>query len=298
MVGATTAQCIANRDIANIVLIDKDGDMAAGKALDILETSPISNFHGVITAGDDAKLTKNSDVIVITAGLPRKPGMSREDLLEINGNIVREIVKKNVALSPQAIIIVVTNPVDALLYIAWQISGLPRTRLIGLSGVLDSTRLRSFIARHLQVSMQDVSAMVIGAHTEKHMVPLFRLANVNGVPLKELMDEATIIKLAERTKQAGAEIVSLLKVGSAYYTPAAAITEMVESILRDTKRVLPCSVCLDGEYGVRGCALCVPVILGNKGVEKIIELNLTPAESDQIKRGAESAKEIIKCMRI
>ena len=298
MVGATTAQCIAQRDIANVVLIDIVGDVAAGKALDIFEASPLCSFHGTMEGGDDYILTKDSDVIVITAGSPRKPGMSRKDLLEINARIVTDVVKKITNQSPDAVIIVVTNPVDALTYAAWQVSGFPRNRVMGMSGMLDSSRLKSFIASAIGVSVDDVVAMVVGAHSENHMLPLLRLANVNGIPIKEFLDEETLQNLAERTKQAGKEIVSLLKTGSAYYAPAAAITEMVEAILLDKKRLMPCSVCLEGEYGLSGCAICVPAILGKNGVERVIEINLTDEEKSQVEQGAHAVKEMLSSLEL
>ncbi len=298
MVGATTAQCIAQRDIANVVLIDIVGDVAAGKALDIFEASPLCSFHGTMEGGDDYILTKDSDVVVITAGSPRKPGMSRKDLLEINARIVTDVVKKITNQSPDAVIIVVTNTVDALTYAAWQVSGFPRNRVMGMSGMLDSSRLKSFIASAIGVSVDDVVAMVVGAHSENHMLPLLRLANVNGIPIKEFLDEETLQNLAERTKQAGKEIVSLLKTGSAYYAPAAAITEMVEAILLDKKRLMPCSVCLEGEYGLSGCAICVPAILGKNGVERVIEINLTDEEKSQVEQGAHAVKEMLSSLEL
>ncbi|MCD6182939.1 MAG: malate dehydrogenase [Thermovirga sp.] len=298
MVGSTAAQCIVQKDLADVVLVDIREEVAKGKALDIWEASPLNGFQGTIQGTADYALTKDTDVAVITAGIPRKPGMTREELLGINGKIVVNVVRDIIEYSPEAIIIVVTNPVDVLTYAAKKIVDLPRTQIIGMAGMLDSSRLRSFIALELNVSPQDVTAMVIGAHTEKYMMPLLRLANVNGVPVTELLDEDTLQRLAERTKMAGAEIVSLLKTGSAYYAPAMAISEMVEAILRDEKSIMPCSVCLEGEYGLTDCALCVPTVLGKEGMEKIIEIELQPEEITQMKEGAAAIKEMIGCMKI
>ena len=298
MVGSTTAQCIVQKDLANVVLVDIREGIAEGKALDIWEASPLNGFQGVIKGTTDYALTADSDIAVITAGVPRKPGMTREELLGINGDIVVNVAKQIIEYSPEAIIIVVTNPVDALTYAARKALDLPRTRIMGMSGMLDSSRLRSFIAMELGISPQNVTAMVIGAHTEKYMMPLLRLANINGVPLSKLLQKDKLEEIAKRTRLAGAEIVSLLQVGSAYYAPAMAIAEMVEAILRDEKVIMPCSVCLEGEYGLKDCALCVPVILGKEGVEKIIELDLTPEEMKQMQEGAKAIKEMIGCMKI
>lgn len=298
MVGSTTAQCIVQKDLADVVLLDIKEEIARGKALDIWEASPLNGFQGVIHGTADYTFTKDSDIAVITAGIPRKPGMTREELLEINGKIVVNVVRDIIEYSPEAIIIVVTNPVDALTYASKKFLDLPRNRIIGMSGMLDSSRLRSFIALELNISPQDVTAMVIGAHTEKYMLPLLRLANVNGVPIAELLDKDTLQRLAERTKMAGAEIVSLLKTGSAYYAPAMAITEMVEAILRDKRSIMPCSVCLEGEYGLRDCAICVPAVLGKEGIEKIIEIPLSPEEMAQLQEGGAAIKEMIEWIKL
>ncbi len=298
MVGSTTAQCIVQKDLANVVLIDIKEGIAQGKALDIWEASPLNGFQGYIKGGSDYALTADSDVAVITAGIPRKPGMKREDLIGINGDIVIGAAQKILEYSPEAIIIVVTNPVDTLTYGVYKKLKIPRNRIIGMSGMLDSSRLRSFIAMEVGISPQNITAMVIGAHTESNMIPLLRLANINGVPLNKFLGQDKMEELAKRTRLAGAEIVGLLQTGSAYYAPAMAITEMVEAILRDKKVIIPCSVCLEGEYGLKDCALCIPVVLGREGVEKIIELDLTPEEVRWMNEGAKVIKEMIGCMKI
>ncbi|MBT8764024.1 malate dehydrogenase [Desulfohalobiaceae bacterium Ax17] len=298
MVGSTTAHCLAQKDIADIVLLDIKDGLAAGKGLDLFEASPINAFHGQIQGTTDFAQTKGSDLVVITAGLPRKPGMSRKELIGINGKIVVNAVKECINYSPEAKIIIVTNPVDALTYAAKKLVGLPHSQIMGMSGMLDSSRLRTFIAMELDVSPQDVKAMVIGAHTGSNMIPLLRLANVNTVPLPELLEQEKWPKIIDRTKNAGAEIVSLLQIGSAYYAPAEATTEMVDAILRDKKRLMPCSVCLEGEYGLSDCALCVPVILGKEGVEKVVEIKLTDEEMQEMVKGANVIKEMIECIEV
>ncbi|WP_457572309.1 malate dehydrogenase [Desulfovulcanus sp.] len=298
MVGSTVAHCLARKDIADIVLVDIKDGLPAGKGLDLFEASPISEFHGRIEGTSDFARTEGSDLVVITAGIPRKPGMSRKELIGINGKIVVNAVKECIKYSSEAVIVIVTNPVDALTYAAKKIVGLPRPQIMGMSGMLDSSRLRTFIAMELNISPQDVNAMVIGAHTGENMIPLLRLAHVNSVPLTELLSQDKWPKIIDRTKNAGAEIVGLLQTGSAYYAPAEATTEMVDAILRDKRRLMPCSVCLEGEYSLSDCALCVPVILGKDGVEKVVEIALSDQEIQEMAKGADVVKEMINCIEV
>ncbi len=297
-VGAIVAQNLAQRDAANIVLLDVVEGIPQGKALDILHASPVYKFHGIIEGTNDYALTSDSDVIVVTAGITRKPGMSRKDLLSTNIKIMKDIVTKTINYSPQAIIMIVTNPVDVLTYTAYKVSGFPRNRIIGMSGILDSIRLQSFIAQALGVSAEDVVAMVIGAHGKDNMLPLIRLANVNGLPVKELLDESTLESIEKRTKEAGTEVISLLKTRSAFYGPGAITAEMVETILKDKKRVFPCAVFLNGEYGINGCTLAVPVVLGKNGIERILEINLTEEEKMSLHAAAKEVKKMIDIIEL
>lgn len=298
MVGSTTAQCIVEKNLADVILVDKDGEKAKGKSLDIWQASSLNGFQGIIEGTADYSLTKDSDIAIISAGTPRKPGMTREELIKINSKIVVDTVRNVIEYSPESIIIIVTNPVDLLTYICKKALDLPRNRVIGMSGVLDSSRLCSFIALELKVLPQDVTAIVIGAHTEKYMLPLLRLANVKGIPITELLDKKTLERIAHRTKMAGTEIVNLLKTGSAYYAPAMAVTKMVEAILQDKKSMMPCSVCLEGEYNLTDCAICVPILLGRNGVEKIIEIPLTSEEMVQLQEGAFTIKKMIESIKL
>jgi malate dehydrogenase len=291
-VGANCALRIADRELADVVLVDIVEGVPQGKGLDLLQSGPVQGYDVLVTGANNYEPTANSDVVVITAGFPRKPGMSRDDLLMANYNIVKPASEQAARYSPDAILIVVSNPLDAMCWTAFKVSGFGKSRVVGMAGILDTARFRTFIARELEVSVENITAMVLGGHGDT-MVPLVRLTNVSGIPLTELLDSATIARLVERTRNGGAEIVKLLKTGSAYYAPSAAAVEMVESILKDKKKVLPCSAYLDGEYGVHGVFVGVPVKLGAGGVEKIYEIGLTPEEQAQFGKSAASVQELI-----
>jgi len=291
-VGATAAHWIASKELADVVLIDIVEGVPQGKGLDLLEAMPIEKRDSYILGTQDYKDTANSDIVVITAGVPRKPGMSRDDLLNINHNIMKAVVGEAVKYSPNCILIVVSNPLDAMAQAAFKMSGFPRERVIGMAGVLDSARFRTFIAAELNVSVENVTAFVLGGHGDT-MVPLARYSTVAGIPLPELLDAATLEKLIQRTRDGGAEIVKYLKTGSAYYAPSAAVTEMVEAILKDKKKILPCAAYLDGEYGIKGLYVGVPVKLGSKGIEQIIEIKLTHEEKGQLDKSVASVKELV-----
>ncbi len=295
-VGATTALLIAQKDIADVVLIDIVEGVPQGKALDMMEMSPICNFNASITGTNDYADTAGSDIVVITAGVPRKPGMSRDDLLNINAKIIKTVVGEVANLSPNAFIIVVTNPLDVMVHLAMQFSGFPKSRVIGMAGVLDSARYRYFISQELQVAPSAVHGMVLGIHGAK-MLPIPRFSTVNGVAVTELLEKEKIDAIVERTKHGGSEIVNYLKTGSAYCAPAASIVVMVESILGDQKRVEPCAAYLEGEYGIRGVFLGVPVVLGANGIEKIVELDLNKEEQDALNDSATDVKNNIENMQ-
>jgi len=291
-VGANCALRIADQELADVVLVDIVEGVPQGKGLDLLQSGPVQGYDVLVTGANNYEPTANSDIVVITAGFPRKPGMSRDDLLMANYNIVKPAAEQAAKYSPDAILIVVSNPLDAMCWTAFKASGFGKSRVVGMAGILDTARFRTFIARELEVSVENITAMVLGGHGDT-MVPLVRLTNVSGIPLTELLDSATIARLVERTRNGGAEIVKLLKTGSAYYAPSAAAVEMVESILKDKKKVLPCSAYLDGEYGVHGVFVGVPVKLGAGGVEKIYEIGLTPEEQAQFAKSAASVQELI-----
>ncbi|HID36294.1 MAG TPA: malate dehydrogenase [Ghiorsea sp.] len=288
-VGATAAFLAANKELGDIVLLDVMDGIPQGKALDMYEASPILGYDVSVTGTQDYADTANSDLVVITAGIARKPGMSRDDLLATNVKIVAEVTANIVEHSPECIIIVVTNPLDAMVYTAKQVSGFCRKRVIGMAGVLDSARMRSFIAQALDVSITDVSALVLGGHGDT-MVPLTRYSTVGGVPLSEMLDASSIEKISQRTAQGGAEIVELLKTGSAFYAPGAAIVQMAEAILKDQNRILPCAAWLEGEYGINGYFMGVPCKLGGGGMEGVIELDLTPDEKQAMQASLQSVK--------
>src|SRR5436305_591382 len=296
-VGATAAQWIASKELADVVLIDIVEGVPQGKALDLLEAMPIEKRDSVITGTNDYADTANSDIVVITAGIPRKPGMSRDDLLNTNYKIMQDVVGKVVANSPKCILIIVSNPLDAMAQAAYKISGFPRERVIGMAGVLDSARFRTFIAQELNVSVENVTAFVLGGHGDT-MVPLPRYSTVAGIPITDLMDSATIERLVQRTRDGGAEIVKYLKTGSAYYAPSAAATEMVEAILKDKKKILPCAVHLEGEYGIDGLFVGVPCKLGTNGLEQIIEIKLTADEQAALQKSADSVAELVKVIGV
>ena len=291
-VGATTAQQIIETGLADVVLVDIVEGLPQGKALDLLEAAPVAGYDVRITGTNDYADTAHSKIIVVTSGLARQPGMSRDDLMARNAGIVEFVVKQAAPLSPGAIIIVVTNPLDAMCHVALKASGFPPERVIGMAGVLDSARFRAFIAEELQVSVRDIRAFVLGGHGDT-MVPLPRYSTVGGVPMTELMSAERVEALVERTRNGGAEVVALLKTGSAYYAPAASVVEMIEAILRDRRRVLPCAAYLGGEYGVTDLYMGVPIVLGNGGVEKIIEISLTDDERAAFDRSADSVRELL-----
>ncbi len=293
-VGASAAQRIAEKQLAEeVTLIDILDGIPQGKALDIWESSPIELFDTKVTGTNDYEDTANSSIVVITAGLPRKPGMSRDDLLANNAKIVKSVTEKIVEYSPQTIIIIVSNPLDAMAYVSLKVSGFERNRVIGMAGILDSSRFRLFIAQELNVSVNDVQAMVLGGHGDS-MVPLIRYSTVNGIPLHDLLHEDQIEKLITRTKNGGIEIVNYLKTGSAYYSPSSAAIEMVEAIVKNKNRILPCSAWLEGEYGLEKVFCGVPVKLSSSGIEQILELKLTKEELNLLKKSADSVKASIK----
>jgi malate dehydrogenase len=295
-VGATAAQRIAESGLADVTLIDVVEGLPQGKALDLSEAAPLHHHGQAIVGTNDYADTAGSDVIVVTAGLARQPGMTRDDLLLKNMGIVRTVVGKATQYSPNAFVIMVTNPLDAMVHVALETTGFPRERVIGMAGVLDSARFRTFIAAELGVSAVDVSAFVLGGHGDS-MVPLPRLSTVAGIPLPELLSPEKIDALATRTRNGGAEIVALLKTGSAFYAPASSVLQMVDAILNDRKRVLPCAVLLNGEYKIDGLVMGVPVILGAGGVERIIEVNLTDGEQAALLNSAASVRDLVETMK-
>jgi malate dehydrogenase len=296
-VGATCAQRIAERGYADIVLVDIIEGLPQGRALDMLESAPILRSDAHIIGTNSYQETANSDIVVITSGITRKPGMSREELLQANANIVAGVVRNVAAHSPNCIIIMVTNPLDAMTFLALRVSQFSRNRVMGLSGVLDTARLRSFIAAELNASVEDVSACILGQHG-KDMVVIPRLTTVGGIPITKLLPQETINKLVERTIEAGAEIVGLVKTGSAYYAPSAAVAQMVEAIVLDKKRILPCAIYLDGEYGIKDSIISVPVKLGKNGIEQIIELELTAEEKSALASAAKAVQELVKTIKL
>jgi malate dehydrogenase len=291
-VGATTAHWIASKELADVVLIDIIEGVPQGKGLDLLEAMPIEKRDSYITGTNDYKDTANSDIVVITAGIPRKPGMSRDDLLNTNYGIMKAVVGEVVKHSPNCILIIVSNPLDAMAQAAYKLSGFPRERVVGMAGVLDSARFRAFIADELKVSVENVTAFVLGGHGDT-MVPLPRYSTVAGIPITELIEKSRLEALVQRTRDGGAEIVKHLKTGSAYYAPSAAATEMVEAILKDKKKILPCAAYLQGEYGISGLYVGVPVKLGAKGIEQIIEIKLTAEEKAGLDKSAAAVKELV-----
>jgi len=291
-VGATTAQRIVETGLADVVLVDIVEGLPQGKALDLAEAAPVVGYDVKITGTNDYADTAGSKIVVVTSGLARQPGMSRDDLMAKNAGIVDSVVRQAAAASPNAIIIVVTNPLDAMCHVAMQASGFPRERVIGMAGVLDSARFRHFIAAELDVSVRDVRAFVLGGHGDT-MVPLPRYSTVGGVPITELLSAERIAALVDRTRNGGAEVVALLKTGSAYYAPAASVVEMTESILLDRRRILPCAAYLQGEYGYDGLFVGVPVILGDGGMEKVIEITLTDDEKAALDHSAAAVRELV-----
>ena len=296
-VGATTAHWCAAAELGDIVLLDipQTEGMPEGKALDLMQASPIVGFDCSVTGTTSYDNTAQSDVVVITAGVPRKPGMSRDDLLSTNARIVGSVAAEIKRTSPAAIVIVLSNPLDAMVQQAWQVTGFPHRRVVGQAGVLDTARFRTFLAKELDVSVRDVSAMLLGGHGDT-MVPLASCTSVGGIPVANLIEAKRLNEIIQRTRDGGAEIVGLLKTGSAYYAPAAAAAEMVEAIVRDKKRVLPCAAYCDKEYGVGGYYVGVPVILGAGGVERIIELELTDGEKAAFQKSIDAVKSLVETM--
>ncbi len=288
-VGSTVAQLTAYKNLGDVVIIDIIEGVPQGKALDLQESSCLQVFDSLVTGTNDYKETANSDVVVITAGLPRKPGMSREDLLATNAKIVQSVTEKIMEHSSDPIIIVVSNPLDAMVYMAKQTSNLPKNKIIGMAGVLDSARLRTFVSLELGCSLVDVDAMVLGGHGDS-MVPLPRYTSVSGISITELMTKEQIDRVVERTRKGGAEIVSLLKTGSAFYAPGSSVVKMIEAILQDKRRILPCTAYLEGEYGWSGIFFGVPVMMGINGIEKIIELKMTDEEKAALDKSAQDVK--------
>lgn len=294
-VGATTAQRIFEFGYADVVLTDVIPDLPQGKALDILESGPVVGSDANIIGSNGYAETADSDLVIITAGVPRKPGMSRDDLLLTNLNIISSVIREIVRYSPNCIIIVVTNPLDAMTQAALEVSGFARSRLFGMAGILDTARFRTFIAQELKVSVEEVQAYVLGGHGDT-MVPLVGYTTVAGVPITELLPKEKVDGIVQRTREGGGEIVKLLKTGSAYYAPSAAIAQMAESILLDRKRILPCCAYLEGEYGIRGLCVGVPVKLGAKGIEQVVEVKLTSEEANALEKSAAAVKELVEVM--
>src|SRR5579864_3261081 len=295
-VGATVARCIADKELADVVIVDIADQKAAGVALDMLETCPIIGSDSMIVGGSDYAHSANSDVVVITSGMPRKPGMSRDDLLNVNFNIMQQVTEQVVKYSPNAIILVVSNPLDAMAQAVYKLSKFPRERVIGMAGVLDSARMRAFIAMELKVSVDNIHAFVLGGHGDT-MVPLPRYSTVAGIPITDLMDKATIEKICARTARGGLEITEMVGT-SAWYAPGASVVEMVEAILLDKKKILPCSVFLQGEYGVHDLFVGVPCKLGARGLEQIVQIKLTAEEDAAFRKSAGAVKELVDVIKV
>ncbi|MDQ4080144.1 MAG: malate dehydrogenase [Gemmatimonadota bacterium] len=297
-VGATTAQRLAEKELARqVVMVDVVEGVPQGKALDQWESAPIETFDTRVIGTNGYDETANSDIVIITAGIARKPGMSRDDLLNTNAGIVKQVSEQVRRSSPNAIIIMVSNPLDVMCYVAKQVTGFPRERVIGMAGVLDTARYRSFLAEALDVSVKDIQAMVLGGHGDT-MVPLISYTTVSGIPVTQLMDRKTLDAIVDRTRNGGAEIVKYLKTGSAYYAPSAASVQMAEAIVHDSKRILPCAAWLEGEYGMKGLFLGVPCKLGRKGLEEIIEVELTPQERTDLGKSAEAVREPMSALKL
>jgi len=295
-VGATAAQRLCEKELCDVVLIDIVEGVPQGKALDLTEAAPIEKHDAHLTGTNGYDASEGSDVVIITAGIPRKPGMSRDDLLKTNAGIIREVTRQVAKLSPNAALIIVSNPLDAMCHVAFETSGFPKNRVMGMAGVLDSARFRAFIAMELNVSVENTHAFVLGGHGDT-MVPLPRYSTVAGIPITELMPKDRIDSLVDRTANGGAEIVSLLKTGSAYYAPASAAVEMTESILKDKKKILPCAAYLEGEYGIHDLYIGVPVKLGQNGIEEIIQITLTDDEQKALQKSADAVKELVEVLK-
>ncbi len=296
-VGASVAQYTVEKELADVTLVDIIEGLPQGKALDLLETGPIHRYDSRLGGSNDYTPTGDSDIVVITAGLARKPGMTRDDLLFKNAEIVGAVVDQVAPRSPNAILIVVSNPLDAMTYLAWKRSGFPNERVVGMAGILDSARFRTFIAMELGVSVENVTAFVLGGHGDT-MVPLPRYSTMAGIPITELLPKERIDAIVQRTRDGGAEIVNLLKSGGAYYAPGAAVTEMIEAILKDKKKILPCAAYLDGEYGVIGLYVGVPVRLGRGGVEQVVEIKLTSEEKAALEKSVAAVRELVDKLKL
>jgi malate dehydrogenase len=296
-VGATAAQWAAEKELGDVVLVDILEGIPQGKALDLFQAAPVEGFDARVIGSNGYDETRDSNVIIVTSGVPRKPGMSREDLLEINKKIIESVVAQVVERSPQAILIMVTNPLDTMTYLAFKKSGLPKQRVMGMAGILDTARFKAFIAMELGVSVEDIQALLLGGHGDE-MVPLPRYTTISGIPLSQFLPKEAIDRLVDRTRKGGGEIVNLLKTGSAFYAPSAAAIQMTEAILKDKKRILPCCVYLDGEYGLKDMCFGVPVKLGADGAEAIIELQLTEEEKKLVAKSAESVKKSITELKV
>ncbi len=294
-VGASCAVRLADKELADVVLVDIVDGVPQGKALDLLEACPVEGSDAKISGTNDYQDTANSDIVVVTAGFPRKPGMSRDDLLMKNYEIVKACVEPAAKYSPNSILVIVSNPLDAMCQVAYKVSGFSKNRVVGMAGILDTARFRTFLAEAADVSVESVVASVLGGHGDT-MVPLVRYTSVSGIPISDLLDKKTLDQIVERTRGGGAEIVKYLKTGSAYYAPSSAVVEMVESILKDKKKVLPCAAYLEGEYGVQGLFVGVPVKLGARGIEKIYELQLTAEEKQGLTKSADAVAELVKVL--
>ena len=295
-VGATAAQRLAEKELCDVVLVDIIEGVPQGKALDLTEAAPIEKHDAHLIGTNDYEASAGSDVVIITAGIPRKPGMSRDDLISTNAGIVKNVTSQVASLSPEAVLIIISNPLDAMCHVAYDASGFPKNRVVGMAGVLDSARFRAFIAMELNVSVENTHAFVLGGHGDT-MVPLPRYSTVAGIPITELLSPDRIEALVDRTANGGAEIVSLLKTGSAYYAPASAGVEMAEAILKDKKKILPCAALLEGEYGIDGLFIGVPVKLGANGIEEIIEIKLTEAEKARLQKSADAVQELKEVLK-
>ncbi|MGM0609271.1 MAG: malate dehydrogenase [Candidatus Muiribacteriota bacterium] len=296
-VGATAAQRLAEKQLCDVVLVDVDNDMPKGKALDLSQAAPVESHDSKLIGTSDYSFTKNSDVVIITAGIPRKPGMSRDELIETNSAIMKDVTEKVCAYSPEASLIIVSNPLDAMCQIALKASGFSKNKVMGMAGVLDSARFKTFISKELNVSVENIEAFVLGGHGDT-MVPLPRFTTVAGIPVTELIEKKRLDEIVERTRTGGAEIVSLLKTGSAYYAPASSAVEMAKAILFDKKKIMPCAAYLENEYQINGIFMGVPVKLGKNGIEEIIEIKLMEDEKKDLKKSADAVHELINSLNI
>ncbi len=296
-VGASVAQYAVEKELADVVLVDVIEGVPQGKALDLLQTGPIHRYDSRLVGSNGYDETANSDIVVVTAGFPRKPGMTRDDLLFKNAEVIQAVTQEVTRRSPNAILIMVTNPLDAMVQLAWKVSGFPPHRVMGMAGILDSARFRTFIALELSVSVENVTAFVLGGHGDT-MVPLPRYSTVAGIPVTELLPKEKIEAIVKRTRDGGAEIVGLLKFGGAYYAPGAGVVEMIEAILKDKKKILPCAAYLDGQYGIKGLYVGVPVKLGRRGVEQVIEIKLTLEEDAAFKKSAAAVAELVEKLKL